>query len=142
MQVNIVIPMAGEGSRFRQVGYHKPKPFIDVAGRPMVEWVFGNLDSPLISPRFIIIVRKEHDERWDLARKLRSIRPGLDVVYCDKLTDGAACTTLLARPLIDNDTPLLVANADQYMEVFSRCYVYSSPHFVFCSGTQPFFGHK
>ncbi len=122
MQVNILIPMAGEGSRFRQVGYHKPKPFIDVAGRPMVEWVLENVESSLIVPRFIFVVRKEHDERWGITKQLQAIRYGIDVVYAEALTEGAACTTLLARSLIDNSTPLLIVNSDQYMEVYEFNY--------------------
>ena len=56
--INIVIPMAGAGSRFSQAGYSKPKPFIDVAGKPMIVRVLENLGYP--EARYILIARKEH----------------------------------------------------------------------------------
>jgi len=56
--INIVIPMAGLGSRFATAGYQKPKPFIDVLGRPMIERVMENIN--LTDSRFILIGRKEH----------------------------------------------------------------------------------
>ena len=56
--INIVIPMAGLGSRFASAGYEKPKPFIDVLGIPMIQRVMRNLE--LEDSRFILIARKEH----------------------------------------------------------------------------------
>ena len=54
--INIVIPMAGLGSRFSDAGYEKPKPFIDVLGKPMIERVMDNLN--IKDSNFILLVRK------------------------------------------------------------------------------------
>ena len=56
--INVVIPMAGLGSRFAKAGYQKPKPFIDVAGKPMIARVIENLYYP--GARYILIGRNEH----------------------------------------------------------------------------------
>ena len=56
--INIVIPMAGAGSRFAKAGYLKPKPFIDVLGKPMICHVLDNLN--IKDAKFILLARAEH----------------------------------------------------------------------------------
>ena len=112
--LNIVIPMAGEGSRFKKAGYTKPKPFIDVMGKPMIKWVIENLKFP--GAHFILIARKEHiTAEADLVSALKKEFP-VTIITVDQLTEGTACTVLLARKHIDNDVPLLIANSDQWVE--------------------------
>lgn len=115
-KVNILIPMAGRGSRFASQGFVQPKPLIDVAGKPMISWVVDNVDSPVINARFIFLVLKEHDDKYNLTPALTALKPNVHIVHVDAVTEGAACTTLLARRLIDNDTPLFIANSDQFVE--------------------------
>ena len=120
-RLNVLIPMAGRGSRFARVGYAKPKPFIDVAGRTMIERVLDNLAIP--GARYILMGRREHFEAEpELAAQLEA-RP--DVVLCpvDLETEGTACTVLLARGLIDGDEPLLIANCDQIVDFDCASYI-------------------
>lgn len=113
-KVNIVIPMAGEGSRFAKAGYAKPKPFIDVGGKTMIERVLDNLETP--NAKFILLARDAHLKAEPrLARDLERRRDA-QFVSVDKLTEGAACTVLLARSAIDPDAPLLIANCDQIID--------------------------
>jgi HAD superfamily hydrolase (TIGR01509 family) len=112
-RMNVVIPMAGHGSRFAQAGYTFPKPLIEVNGKPMIQVVVENLN---IEAHYIFIVQKEHYEKYQLKYMLNMIAPGCDIVQVDGVTEGAACTTLLAEHLIDNDDPLLIANSDQFIE--------------------------
>lgn len=121
-KMNIVIPMAGEGSRFSNAGYFLPKPLIDVNGTPMIKVVVDNLN---IDANFIFLVRVEHDAKYDISTKMSDMCPGCQVVIVDQLTDGAACTVLLARNLIDNENPLLIANSDQFLE-WDSCEFYHS----------------
>ena len=114
--LNIVIPMAGRGSRFAQAGYELPKPLIDVNGIPMIECVTKNL-TPKCEHRFIYICQQEHLEKYSLAEKLEKIAPNCAVVTVNYITDGAACTVLLAEKYIDNDSPLMIANSDQYVDI-------------------------
>jgi len=110
---NILIPMAGLGSRFAEQGYALPKPLIDVNGAPMIQRVVESLG---IDGRYIFVVRRSHYESYNLKEELSRIAPGSEVVVIEGLTDGAARTTLLAKDLIDNDSPLIIANSDQIVE--------------------------
>ena len=109
--INIVIPMAGLGSRFAKEGYEKPKPFIDVNGKPMIVRVLDNLDYP--NANYILIGRKEHleQEKGIVAQ----IEKDYNVTFIgiDKLTEGTLCTVLYSRKYINSETALLVANSDQ-----------------------------
>jgi len=108
--------MAGRGSRFAKEGYLAPKPLISVGGRPMIKWVLDNVDSPLVDATFIFLVLREHEERYGISASLAAVKPGARFVYVEAVTEGAACTALLARELIADDTPLLIANSDQFVE--------------------------
>jgi len=121
-KMNVLIPMAGAGSRFEQAGYTFPKPMIDVNGKPMIQVV---VDSLNIDAKYIYVVQKEHYEKYNLNHFLRLITPNCEIVQIDKITEGAACTTLLAKKYIDNDEPLLIANSDQYIEWDSNEFMYS-----------------
>jgi len=112
-KMNVLIPMAGSGSRFASAGYTFPKPLIEVNGKPMIQVVVENLN---IEANYIFIVQKEHYEKYNLQYLLNLISPNCKIVQVDGLTEGAACTTLLAKEFINNDEPLLMANSDQFVE--------------------------
>ena len=119
--LNVLIPMAGAGSRFQSAGYTFPKPLIDVHGEPMIQRVVGNLN---IDANYIYIVQKEHRQKYNLDTLLKLITPKCNIVEVDGITEGAACTTLIAKELIDNDDPLLIANSDQFVEWDSSEFFY------------------
>ena len=121
-KMNVLIPMAGAGSRFEKAGYTFPKPLIDVNGKPMIQAVVDNLN---IDARHIFIVQKLHYDQYNLNNVLSSISPGCKIIQVDEMTEGAACTTLLAKELINNDEPLLMANSDQFVEWDSNQFMYS-----------------
>ena len=112
-KLNVLIPMAGAGSRFSAAGYTFPKPLIEVRGKPMIQVVVENLN---IEANYIFLVQKSHYETYNLKYLLNLIAPGCKIVQVDGVTEGAACTTLLAKEYIDNDAPLVMANSDQYIE--------------------------
>jgi dTDP-glucose pyrophosphorylase len=114
--LNIVIPMAGAGSRFSKAGFLDPKPLIPVFGRPMIQLVVDNL-RPNCKHQFIFICQKDHVEKYDLKTKLELFAPGCKLIELSGLTEGAACTVLAAREWIDNDSSLMIANSDQYVDV-------------------------
>ena len=121
-KLNVLIPMAGAGSRFEAAGYTFPKPLIEVRGKPMIQVVVENLN---IEARFIYIVQRSHYEKYNLEFLLKLITPNCEIVQIDGLTEGAACTTLLAREYIDNDDSLVIANSDQFVEWNSGETLYS-----------------
>ncbi|MFM8270122.1 MAG: HAD-IA family hydrolase, partial [Pseudomonadota bacterium] len=114
--VEIVIPMAGLGSRFSEVGYVDPKPLIEVHGKPMIQWVIDNLSCINYRTRFNFIVNKTHLETFDLDKRLSELAPGCQVIPVPNKTEGAACTVLLAMDRIALDRPLIIANSDQYVD--------------------------
>ena len=122
-KMNVLIPMAGAGSRFEQAGYSFPKPLIEVNGKPMIQVVVENLN---IDAKHIFIVQKEHYEKYNLKYLLNLItNNNCEIVQVDSMTEGAACTTLLAKKYIDNDEPLMIANSDQFVEWDSNEFMYS-----------------
>lgn len=111
--MNIVVPMAGAGSRFEKAGYTFPKPLIEVKGQPMIAKVIENLN---LQGKYIFLVQKSHYEKYDLKNLLNIIAPNCEIVQIEGLTEGAACTVLKSRNLIDNDQPLIISNSDQYIK--------------------------
>jgi|TARA_R100000084_G_C4648921_1_gene148434 HAD superfamily hydrolase (TIGR01509 family) len=113
-KLNVLIPMAGAGSRFQQAGYTFPKPMIQIHNKPMIQVVVDNLG---LEANYHFVVQKEHREKYNLDTFLNLITPGsAKVIEVDGITEGAACTALLAKEFIDNDNPLFFANSDQYVE--------------------------
>jgi len=111
--INVLIPAAGEGSRFAKQHWGKPKPFIDVDGKMMLEHVIANVCPANASPT--VLLRAEHMKACD--REVQLLRGmGTTIRSVDRLTEGTACTVLLARTSFDNDRPLLIANSDQWVD--------------------------
>jgi HAD superfamily hydrolase (TIGR01509 family) len=120
--LNVVVPMAGAGSRFAAVGYTFPKPLIDVRGKPMIQVVVEALN---IQANFVYIVQREHYEKYNLKHMLNLITPDCKIVCVDGITEGAAVTVLKAQEHIDNDNKLLIVNSDQYVEWNSNQVMYA-----------------
>lgn len=111
--VNVIIPAAGEGSRFSKAGWKKPKPFIDVDGQLMLEHVISNVTPT--EAAVTILLRQEHlDAHPKIAYRLQE--SGHRITSVSRLTEGTASTVLLARRTFDNDQPMMVANSDQLVD--------------------------
>ena len=121
-KMNVLIPMAGAGSRFEKAGYTFPKPLIDVRGKPMIQWVVDNLN---VEAKYIFIVQQSHFEKYNLKETLSNFCPNNEIIQIDGITEGAACTTLLAKQYINKDEPLIIANSDQFVEWDSDEFIYS-----------------
>jgi HAD superfamily hydrolase (TIGR01509 family) len=121
-KMNVLIPMAGAGSRFEKAGYTFPKPLIDVRGKPMIQWVVDNLN---VDAKYIFIVQQSHFKKYNLKETLSNFCPNNEIIQIDGITEGAACTTLLAKQYIDKDEPLIIANSDQFVEWDSDEFIYS-----------------
>jgi len=124
--INVVIPMAGRGTRFEKAGYSFPKPLIDVNNKPMIQVIVDNLDiKDDEGVRYIFLVLKDHYDKFSLKYLLPLIvgSNSCEIVVVDSVTDGAACTVLLAKDLINNDDELILANSDQWVN-------WDSSHFL------------
>ena len=111
-KMNVLIPMAGAGKRFFDAGYVFPKPLIEVDNKPMIQWVIESLN---LQANYIFIIQKEHQEKYNIKSVLKILQPECKIIELDHLTEGAACTTLLAKKYINNSDPLIIANSDQYI---------------------------
>jgi len=130
---NILIPMAGRGSRFEEQGYTDKKPFIDVNGKPMIHRVIENLGMEFDKEyMFIMICLQEDFDKYDFTEFEKVIgHNSYDVVILDDVTEGAAQTVLTAKHLINDDTPLMTMNSDQLVdwnveEMFERAQHYDA----------------
>ncbi len=119
--LNVLIPMAGAGSRFEKAGYTFPKPLIEVRKKPMIQVVVENLN---IKANYIYVVQKQHREMYNLDALLSLITPGCKIVETEGMTEGAACTALLAKKHINTNAPLFFANSDQFVEWDSNEFMY------------------
>ena len=130
---NILIPMAGRGSRFEEQGYTDKKPFIDVNGKPMIHRVIKNLGMEFDKEYlFILVCLQEDYDKYDFSEFEKVIgHNSYDVVILDDVTEGAAQTVLTAKHLINDDTPLMTMNSDQLVdwnveEMFERAQHYDA----------------
>jgi len=110
--LNILIPMAGAGTRFKEAGYIFPKPLIEIDNKPMIQWV---IESLKLEGNYIFIVQKHHQEKYNINSVLKILKPNCKIIELDHITEGAACTTLLAKKFINSGNPLIIANSDQYI---------------------------
>lgn len=113
--LHIVVPMAGRGSRFTTAGYTLPKPLIPVHGVPMIQLVVANL-RPQQLHRFVFLCQQDHLDQFPMEQTLREVAPNCCIVPVSGVTQGAACTVLLAREQIATSDPLMIANSDQWVD--------------------------
>ena len=86
-----------------------PKPLIEIDNKPMIQWVIESLN---FKANFIFIIQKEHQDKYNIKSVLKILQPNCKIIELDHLTEGAACTTLLAKKFINNSDPLIIANSD------------------------------
>lgn len=114
--INIVIPMAGNGSRFKNTGYLEPKPMININSKKMIELVVNNI-KPNREHRFIFICQSQHLKETTLYTVLKNLSQSCIILEVDKVTGGAAETVLKSQDYIDNESPLMIANCDQWIDI-------------------------
>ncbi len=113
--MNFVIPMAGRGQRFADVGYTCPKYFIEAKGKTLLEWSLSSLPLELAS-KLIFIALREHEAEFDISSKIKTLYSdkvnNIEFLFLDQVTRGQAETVYLAKNLIIPDTELLIFNID------------------------------
>ena len=127
--LQVLIPMAGAGSRFEKAGYTFPKPLIDVKGEPMISLVTKNLLEKCVKEvNVIYICQEEHYDKYDLENVLhRAVKNAgvsdfkVSIIKINGITQGAACTALMAKDVIDPEQPLMIANSDQFIKPPAMC---------------------
>ena len=120
--LQIVIPMAGAGKSFEKAGYKFPKFLVDIAGKPMIQWVVENINS---DAKFIYIVTERDYNDYNLKYMLPLLTKNCEIVRVNKPTEGAPQTVLAAENLIDNDKQLAIINSDQFLDWNSNEFFYA-----------------
>ena len=118
MTINILIPIAGNSSFFAEDEYPYPKPLIDVCGKMMIEHVVDNYSMITGEKRFIFVIKSSDCDKYHLDDVLRLVsNHKCKIVKIDNETKGAACSAIMAIKYINNKYPLIIANADQTLDV-------------------------
>lgn len=125
--MNIVIPMAGEGTRFPRDTYKIPKPLIEIDGVPMVQRAINSLG--LIGTYYFIIRKDSYYDQ--VCTLLHSIYPSSKIISVEETTEGPASSCLLFRDLINNDEELVIANCDQIMWWDSELFLSSARYYKY-----------
>lgn len=111
--MQIIVPAAGRGSRFGAQGYKGPKPLISVLGKPLIKWSTDGLRGA-DEAQFIFPILQEHIEKYDIDKLLQKLYHGCITIPVKEVTEGAACTVLLARPYLDPDDDMAIVNCDNF----------------------------
>jgi choline kinase len=106
--MKILIPAAGKGDRFIQAGFNDPKPLIDVNGKKMIVRALGNFNR-----KDVIVITRQYDNEYH-NRTMNLLLASCNVINIDYVTEGAACTCLLAKEYINNDEELLILDCDAF----------------------------
>lgn len=118
--LNIVIPMAGAGSRFKVEGYDLPKPFIDINGKMMIERVLDGVNFP--NAHYTLIIQKQFEIDNKKQLEILSKKYRIAFVSVEKLTQGACCTALAAHEIINNNLPVIFADSDNIFTNNTFCH--------------------
>lgn len=132
--MKIVVPVAGIGSRFkkeadRNFEYKKPKPLINIKGKPMVAWAIGSLpfvnlpDRPaktefIVAPKDLVFICLEiHQEEHQIKERLEELfSPEIHVILIPEVTRGAVETALVAKDYMVADEDLIISDSDHYFD--------------------------
>ena len=111
-QLHIIMPMAGEGSRFAKAGWTTPKPLIELRGVPLFQRAIGSVALPGVEMKYSFVVRQEHIDNQHIDRMIQDILPEARIFSVLKTTRGAVETCLVAEAAIDDDDAVVVMDCD------------------------------
>lgn len=110
--LHVIMPMAGEGSRFLKEGWTTPKPLIMLNGIPLFKHAINSVLSEDIPMKYSFIVRQEHIAKYDIDKQILTVLPTANIYSVNKTTRGAVETCLLAEPSISPDDAVIVMDCD------------------------------
>jgi len=110
--MNVILPMAGRGTRFSNSGYSTPKPFIEILGKPMFLWALKSIAGLDIN-KLIIIVLEEHRTKYNLDHLLNCYcNFPFQIITLKNVTEGQLCTVMEAEPYVNNEEEILIISSD------------------------------
>lgn len=111
-KINLIMPMAGGGTRFKKEGIEVPKPLIDLKEKPFFYWATQSITKFIELESIVFIVLKEHIEKYKIDEEIYKYYPKAKLQVIDKVLNGAVLTCLEGIKLIDNDNPILLNDCD------------------------------
>lgn len=124
--LHIIMPMAGEGSRFLKEGWTTPKPLIELKGQPLFKHAISSVTDKEIQMKYSFIVRQEHIDKYQIDDGIKSFLPEANVFSVMKTTRGAVETCLMAESAIADDDAVIVMDCDlefrskKFIEIIKR----------------------
>ncbi len=110
--LHIIMPMAGEGSRFMKEGFITPKPLIPFKGKVLFERAINSVSGINVPRKYSFIVRQEHIDKYQIDKKINEILPDANIFSVQKTTRGAVETCLLAQSSIEKNDAILIMDCD------------------------------
>ena len=117
--LHIIMPMAGEGSRFMNNGWSTPKPLINLNNKPLFMHAIDSINIENIPIKYSFIVRKEHIAKYNIDNTIKAYLPNANIFFVEKTTRGAVETCMIAESAIDNDDAILVLDCDLHFNSIS-----------------------
>lgn len=109
--MNILMPMAGRGSRFQSSGYSIPKPFIPVNGKPMFAWALESIKQIQYTKLYITAL-KEHESKYQISKLVDRYIKNYVIKYLEKTPSGQLISALSHRDHIDTREDVLIISSD------------------------------
>lgn len=110
--LHIVMPMAGEGSRFLKEGWTTPKPLILLHDKPLFMHAINSVKIDGVKMKYSFILRSEHIKNYKLDESILEILPQAHIFSVEKTTHGAVETCLVAEESITDDDAVIVMDCD------------------------------
>lgn len=110
--LHIIMPMAGEGSRFAKAGWTTPKPLIELKGQPLFKHAISSVFADGIDMKYSFIVRQEHIDKYGIDKGIKAFLPDANVFSVMKTTRGAVETCLMAESVIEDEDAVIVMDCD------------------------------
>jgi dTDP-glucose pyrophosphorylase len=110
--IALVIPAAGKGSRFSQLGFSEPKPLIELFGRPFFWWATESVRRQVPIRQLVFVVLREHIEAFSIDSRIKSFYPDATIIVIDEVTSGAAETAYIGIGAIEEVGPIAVNDCD------------------------------
>ena len=112
--MNLILPMAGGGTRFLKGGFECPKPLLTLQGRPFFQWAAESVLQTLQPRRLRFVVLRAHVERFSIDRRIREVYPDAEVIVLEAVTAGAVLTCLAGCEGLPEQEPVLFNDCDHY----------------------------
>ena len=108
----LIMPMAGRGSRFAREGIHQPKPLVQLQGRPFFWWATESVRRAASIERMIFVVLEEHISEWRLDECIQGFYPEAEVIAIPEVTAGSAATAALGAQAAEQGMPIIINDCD------------------------------